>query len=165
MNAGIHMWTSVKTWNYKTMMLHFVVYMRCQWFLCMFFWSVFNEEYPPITEEDALAKWAADPANTAWMESKRAKSSSDLKNAIVNDTYLPVERDCAFGAIPAYFLPCCFEEADTAEAFLLNITFCLCLTNLCIIKIIHSSTWPCAPGPDDVIYDDVPRENSDSNTG
>ncbi|XP_056914247.1 rho guanine nucleotide exchange factor 10 isoform X1 [Takifugu flavidus] len=49
--------------------------------------SIFSEEYPPITEEDALAKWAADPANTAWMES-----------------------------------------------------------------------------PDDVIYDDVPRENSDSNT-
>lgn len=32
--------------------------------------SVFSEEYPPIREEDALAKWAADPANTAWMESK-----------------------------------------------------------------------------------------------
>uniref|UniRef100_A0A674N8P9 Rho guanine nucleotide exchange factor 10 n=1 Tax=Takifugu rubripes TaxID=31033 RepID=A0A674N8P9_TAKRU len=48
---------------------------------------VTSSEYPPITEEDALAKWAADPANTAWMES-----------------------------------------------------------------------------PDDVIYDDVPRENSDSNT-
>uniref|UniRef100_A0A8C4E8R8 Rho guanine nucleotide exchange factor 10 n=1 Tax=Dicentrarchus labrax TaxID=13489 RepID=A0A8C4E8R8_DICLA len=27
------------------------------------------EEYPPIREEDALAKWASDPANTAWMES------------------------------------------------------------------------------------------------
>lgn len=38
--------------------------------LCVFFGSIFNEEYPPITEEDALAKWAADPANTAWMESK-----------------------------------------------------------------------------------------------
>lgn len=74
------------------MMLNFVVYMRCQWFLCMFFGSIFNEEYPPITEEDALAKWAADPANTAWMESKREKCLSDLKNAIVNDTYLPVER-------------------------------------------------------------------------
>ncbi|XP_036927391.1 rho guanine nucleotide exchange factor 10 isoform X2 [Acanthopagrus latus] len=49
--------------------------------------SVFSEEYPPITEEDALAKWASDPANTAWMEN-----------------------------------------------------------------------------PDEVIYDDVPRENSDSNT-
>ncbi|XP_068195753.1 rho guanine nucleotide exchange factor 10 isoform X2 [Antennarius striatus] len=49
--------------------------------------SVFNEVYPPIREEDALAKWASDPANTAWMEN-----------------------------------------------------------------------------PDEVIYDDVPRENSDSNT-
>ncbi|XP_041828078.1 rho guanine nucleotide exchange factor 10 isoform X2 [Melanotaenia boesemani] len=49
--------------------------------------SVFSEEYPAITEEDALAKWASDPANTAWMEN-----------------------------------------------------------------------------PDEVIYDDVPRENSDSNT-
>ncbi|XP_028293426.1 rho guanine nucleotide exchange factor 10 isoform X3 [Gouania willdenowi] len=31
--------------------------------------SVFSEDYPPIREEDALAKWASDPANTAWMES------------------------------------------------------------------------------------------------
>ncbi|XP_068607758.1 rho guanine nucleotide exchange factor 10 [Brachionichthys hirsutus] len=30
--------------------------------------SVFSEDYPPIREEDALAKWASDPANTAWME-------------------------------------------------------------------------------------------------
>uniref|UniRef100_A0A4W6E651 Rho guanine nucleotide exchange factor 10 n=1 Tax=Lates calcarifer TaxID=8187 RepID=A0A4W6E651_LATCA len=39
-------------------------------FVSMFFFfsSVFSEEYPPITEEDALAKWASDPANTAWME-------------------------------------------------------------------------------------------------
>lgn len=37
---------------------------------CFFSPSVFCEEYPPITEEDALAKWASDPANTAWMESK-----------------------------------------------------------------------------------------------
>ncbi|XP_033978065.1 rho guanine nucleotide exchange factor 10 isoform X3 [Trematomus bernacchii] len=49
--------------------------------------GVFSEEHPPIREEDALAKWASDPANTAWMEN-----------------------------------------------------------------------------PDEVIYDDVPRENSDSNT-
>uniref|UniRef100_A0A3Q2P7T8 Rho guanine nucleotide exchange factor 10 n=1 Tax=Fundulus heteroclitus TaxID=8078 RepID=A0A3Q2P7T8_FUNHE len=34
----------------------------------IFFSSVFSEEYPPIAEEDALAKWASDPANTAWME-------------------------------------------------------------------------------------------------
>lgn len=32
--------------------------------------SVFSEDYPAIAEEDALAKWASDPANTAWMESK-----------------------------------------------------------------------------------------------
>ncbi|XP_062862947.1 rho guanine nucleotide exchange factor 10 isoform X2 [Trichomycterus rosablanca] len=31
--------------------------------------GVFSEEHPPIREEDALAKWVADPANTAWMES------------------------------------------------------------------------------------------------
>ena len=39
---------------------------------CLFpcFLSVLIEEYPPIREEDALAKWASDPANTAWMESK-----------------------------------------------------------------------------------------------
>ncbi|XP_061700066.1 rho guanine nucleotide exchange factor 10 isoform X3 [Syngnathoides biaculeatus] len=49
--------------------------------------SFFSEDFPPIREEDALAKWASDPANTAWMEN-----------------------------------------------------------------------------PDEVIYDDVPRENSDSNT-
>ncbi|XP_077394922.1 rho guanine nucleotide exchange factor 10 isoform X2 [Festucalex cinctus] len=49
--------------------------------------SVFSEDFPPIREEDALAKWASDPANTSWMEN-----------------------------------------------------------------------------PDEVIYDDVPRENSDSNT-
>ncbi|XP_057715226.1 rho guanine nucleotide exchange factor 10 isoform X2 [Corythoichthys intestinalis] len=49
--------------------------------------SVFSEHCTPIREEDALAKWASDPANTAWMEN-----------------------------------------------------------------------------PDEVIYDDVPRENSDSNT-
>ncbi|XP_053365606.1 rho guanine nucleotide exchange factor 10 isoform X1 [Clarias gariepinus] len=30
--------------------------------------SVFTEEHPVIREEDALAKWASDPANTAWME-------------------------------------------------------------------------------------------------
>uniref|UniRef100_A0A672IDS7 Rho guanine nucleotide exchange factor 10 n=1 Tax=Salarias fasciatus TaxID=181472 RepID=A0A672IDS7_SALFA len=29
---------------------------------------VFSEEFPPIREDDALAKWASDPANTAWME-------------------------------------------------------------------------------------------------
>lgn len=41
-------------------------------FTFMFFSSVFSEEYPPIREEDVLAKWASDPANTAWMESKES---------------------------------------------------------------------------------------------
>ncbi|XP_052001286.1 rho guanine nucleotide exchange factor 10-like isoform X1 [Xyrauchen texanus] len=31
--------------------------------------SVFGEECPVITEEDALTKWVSDPANTAWMDS------------------------------------------------------------------------------------------------
>uniref|UniRef100_A0A3B4YL55 Rho guanine nucleotide exchange factor 10 n=1 Tax=Seriola lalandi dorsalis TaxID=1841481 RepID=A0A3B4YL55_SERLL len=39
-------------------------------FLFPCFSSVFSEEYPPIREEDALAKWASDPANTAWMETE-----------------------------------------------------------------------------------------------
>jgi len=43
-------------------------HLKIKFFQC--FSSVFSEEYPPITEEDALAKWASDPANTAWMESK-----------------------------------------------------------------------------------------------
>ncbi|XP_047013834.1 rho guanine nucleotide exchange factor 10 isoform X2 [Ictalurus punctatus] len=30
--------------------------------------SVFTVDHPAIREEDALAKWASDPANTAWME-------------------------------------------------------------------------------------------------
>ncbi|XP_037343017.2 rho guanine nucleotide exchange factor 10 isoform X1 [Pungitius pungitius] len=30
--------------------------------------SVFSEESPAVREEDALAIWASDPANTAWME-------------------------------------------------------------------------------------------------
>ncbi|XP_019725815.1 rho guanine nucleotide exchange factor 10 [Hippocampus comes] len=30
--------------------------------------SVFTEDFPPIREEDALAKWVSDPANTSWME-------------------------------------------------------------------------------------------------
>ncbi|XP_061551601.1 rho guanine nucleotide exchange factor 10 isoform X1 [Phycodurus eques] len=30
--------------------------------------SVFSEDFSPIREEDALEKWASDPANTAWME-------------------------------------------------------------------------------------------------
>lgn len=38
--------------------------------MCSCSLSVFTEDYPPIREEDALAKWASDPANTAWMESK-----------------------------------------------------------------------------------------------
>uniref|UniRef100_A0A8C6Q0M8 Rho guanine nucleotide exchange factor 10 n=1 Tax=Nothobranchius furzeri TaxID=105023 RepID=A0A8C6Q0M8_NOTFU len=40
--------------------------------------SVFSEECPPITEEDALAKWASDPANTAWMESNKSAVFPDV---------------------------------------------------------------------------------------
>lgn len=43
---------------------------------CCFSPSVLIEEYPAITEEDALAKWASDPANTAWMESKSCECTS-----------------------------------------------------------------------------------------
>lgn len=45
--------------------------------------SVFSEEYPPIREEDALAKWASDPANTAWMESKETIPSKVKVSAVL----------------------------------------------------------------------------------
>lgn len=51
-------------------MIHLKYWRIDTFFLCLFFLSIFSEEYPPITEENALAKWASDPANTAWMESK-----------------------------------------------------------------------------------------------
>lgn len=55
--------------------MYLFIELRCRLFTCfslffVFCSSVFSEDYPPIREEDALAKWASDPANTAWMESK-----------------------------------------------------------------------------------------------
>lgn len=55
--------------------------MKFKWFLCVFL-SVFSEECPPITEENALAKWASDPANTAWMESKIGDTNTNGKDVI-----------------------------------------------------------------------------------
>uniref|UniRef100_A0A3P9JIR0 Rho guanine nucleotide exchange factor 10 n=1 Tax=Oryzias latipes TaxID=8090 RepID=A0A3P9JIR0_ORYLA len=55
--------------------------------------DVFSEEYPPITEEDALAKWASDPANTAWMESKDGFSYPD--EMIYDDVEFGEERGCS----------------------------------------------------------------------
>lgn len=91
----------------------------------MFFLSVFSEECPPITEENALAKWASDPANTAWMESKigDANAPLNLMEKIVSVVYSPVHRKTAFGAIPRCFLLCSFEEAGTAQAFLVKHCF------------------------------------------
>ncbi|XP_063764236.1 rho guanine nucleotide exchange factor 10 isoform X3 [Eleginops maclovinus] len=68
--------------------------------------SVFSEEYPPITEEDALAKWASDPANTAWMENpdeviyddvprENSDSNTDLDEMIYDDVELGEEGGCS----------------------------------------------------------------------
>ncbi|XP_017274289.1 rho guanine nucleotide exchange factor 10 isoform X2 [Kryptolebias marmoratus] len=68
--------------------------------------SVFSEEYPPITEEDALAKWAADPANTAWMESpdeviyddvprENSDSNTDPDEMIYDDVEVSEEGGCS----------------------------------------------------------------------
>ncbi|XP_029349494.1 rho guanine nucleotide exchange factor 10 isoform X3 [Echeneis naucrates] len=67
--------------------------------------SVFSEEYPPIREEDALAKWASDPANTAWMENpdeviyddvprENSDSNTDLDEMIYDDVELGEEGGC-----------------------------------------------------------------------
>ncbi|XP_035529912.1 rho guanine nucleotide exchange factor 10 isoform X2 [Morone saxatilis] len=67
--------------------------------------SVFSEEYPPIREEDALAKWAADPANTAWMENpdeviyddvprENSDSNTDPDEMIYDDVELGEEGGC-----------------------------------------------------------------------
>uniref|UniRef100_A0AAX7V6E3 Rho guanine nucleotide exchange factor 10 n=1 Tax=Astatotilapia calliptera TaxID=8154 RepID=A0AAX7V6E3_ASTCA len=60
--------------------------------------SVDEDEYPPIREEDALAKWAADPANTAWMESKEtipiALIRTDPDEMIYDDVELGEEGGC-----------------------------------------------------------------------
>uniref|UniRef100_A0A3P9K0E8 Rho guanine nucleotide exchange factor 10 n=1 Tax=Oryzias latipes TaxID=8090 RepID=A0A3P9K0E8_ORYLA len=68
--------------------------------------SVFSEEYPPITEEDALAKWASDPANTAWMESpdeviyddvprENSDSNTDPDEMIYDDVEFGEEGGCS----------------------------------------------------------------------
>uniref|UniRef100_A0A3Q2X1S7 Rho guanine nucleotide exchange factor 10 n=1 Tax=Haplochromis burtoni TaxID=8153 RepID=A0A3Q2X1S7_HAPBU len=65
--------------------------------------SVDEDEYPPIREEDALAKWAADPANTAWMENPheviyddvpRENSDSNTDEMIYDDVELGEEGGC-----------------------------------------------------------------------
>uniref|UniRef100_A0A3Q0SCW4 Rho guanine nucleotide exchange factor 10 n=1 Tax=Amphilophus citrinellus TaxID=61819 RepID=A0A3Q0SCW4_AMPCI len=56
--------------------------------------SVFSDEYPPIREEDALAKWASDPANTAWMESKERNPSYYPDEMIYDDVELGEEGGC-----------------------------------------------------------------------
>ncbi|KAM9777318.1 rho guanine nucleotide exchange factor 10 [Neosynchiropus ocellatus] len=67
--------------------------------------SVFSEEYPPIKEEDALAKWAADPANTAWMENpdnviyddvprENSDSNTEPDEMIYDDVELGEEGGC-----------------------------------------------------------------------
>ncbi|CAB1448185.1 unnamed protein product [Pleuronectes platessa] len=67
--------------------------------------SVLIEEYPPIREEDALAKWASDPANTAWMENpdeviyddvarENSDSNTDPDEMIYDDVELGEEGGC-----------------------------------------------------------------------
>ncbi|XP_035466128.2 rho guanine nucleotide exchange factor 10 isoform X1 [Scophthalmus maximus] len=67
--------------------------------------SVFSEEYPPIKEEDALAKWASDPANTAWMDNpdeviyddvprENSDSNTDPDEMIYDDVELGEEGGC-----------------------------------------------------------------------
>uniref|UniRef100_A0AAX7VFJ3 Rho guanine nucleotide exchange factor 10 n=1 Tax=Astatotilapia calliptera TaxID=8154 RepID=A0AAX7VFJ3_ASTCA len=67
--------------------------------------SVDEDEYPPIREEDALAKWAADPANTAWMENpheviyddvprENSDSNTDPDEMIYDDVELGEEGGC-----------------------------------------------------------------------
>ncbi|XP_076605501.1 rho guanine nucleotide exchange factor 10 isoform X4 [Chaetodon auriga] len=67
--------------------------------------SVFSEDYPPIREEDALAKWASDPANTAWMENpdeviyddvprENSDSNTDPDEMIYDDVELGEEGGC-----------------------------------------------------------------------
>uniref|UniRef100_A0A669DYE3 Rho guanine nucleotide exchange factor 10 n=1 Tax=Oreochromis niloticus TaxID=8128 RepID=A0A669DYE3_ORENI len=60
-------------------------------------------KYPPIREEDALAKWASDPANTAWMENPheviyddvpRENSDSNTDEMIYDDVELGEEGGC-----------------------------------------------------------------------
>lgn len=68
--------------------------------------SVFSEDYPAIAEEDALAKWASDPANTAWMENpdeviyddvprENSDSNTDPDEMIYDDVELGEEGGCS----------------------------------------------------------------------
>ncbi|XP_043999631.1 rho guanine nucleotide exchange factor 10 [Gambusia affinis] len=68
--------------------------------------SVFSEEYPAIAEENALAKWASDPANTAWMENpdeviyddvprENSDSNTDPDEMIYDDVELGEEGGCS----------------------------------------------------------------------
>lgn len=64
--------------------------------------SVFSEEYPPIKEEDALARWASDPANTAWMDNEviyddvpRENSDTENEEMIYDDVELGEEGRCS----------------------------------------------------------------------
>ncbi|KAI4804796.1 hypothetical protein KUCAC02_026411 [Chaenocephalus aceratus] len=67
--------------------------------------AVDSEEHPPIREEDALAKWASDPANTAWMENpdeviyddvprENSDSNTDPDEMIYDDVEFGEERGC-----------------------------------------------------------------------
>ncbi|XP_053489679.1 rho guanine nucleotide exchange factor 10 isoform X1 [Ictalurus furcatus] len=64
--------------------------------------SVFTVDHPAIREEDALAKWASDPANTAWMENpdeviyddvprENSGSTTDVDEMIYDDVELGEE--------------------------------------------------------------------------
>ncbi|XP_028995595.1 rho guanine nucleotide exchange factor 10 isoform X2 [Betta splendens] len=68
--------------------------------------SVFSEEHPPIREEDVLAKWASDPANTAWMENpdeviyddvprENSDSNTDPDEMIYDDVEFGEEGGCS----------------------------------------------------------------------
>ncbi|KAJ8371940.1 hypothetical protein AAFF_G00298520 [Aldrovandia affinis] len=64
--------------------------------------SLDSEEYPVITEEDALSKWVSDPANTAWMDNpdeviyddvprENSDSTTDPEEMIYDDVELGEE--------------------------------------------------------------------------
>ncbi|KAJ7988903.1 hypothetical protein DPEC_G00314010 [Dallia pectoralis] len=62
--------------------------------------SVFTEEIPSIREEDALSKWASDPANTAWMENPDEVIYDDVPRENSDSTTEPDEMiydDVEFG--------------------------------------------------------------------
>ncbi|KAM9841978.1 rho guanine nucleotide exchange factor 10 [Aulostomus maculatus] len=67
--------------------------------------SADSEENQPIREEDALAKWASDPANTAWMENpdeviyddvprENSDSNTEPDEMIYDDVELDEEAGC-----------------------------------------------------------------------